>query len=156
MKNKTPINIKLLILLFMTCLVISGLTVFPLSWEIEILLGYIDYFPVSVQEFILKIDKGLDVINSDYQFFRYGLDWLGFAHIVIAIAFIGPFMDVKRNIWVIWFGLIACFMLIPFAFIFMPLRGIPFIWTLVDCSFGIFGAILLFIILHKSKKLNLN
>lgn len=67
-------------------------------------------------------------------------DWLA-AHLVIAIVFIGPFIDPVRNKWVITFGLIACACVVPLAVIAGPIRGIPFAWRLVDCSFGIFGAL---------------
>jgi len=32
-------------------------------------------------------------------------------------------------------------LVIPFAFVFGGLRGIPFWWRLIDCSFGLFGFI---------------
>jgi hypothetical protein len=75
----------------------------------------------------------------------YGTDWLAFAHIVIAIAFVGPLRDPVRNIWVVEFGLIACALVIPAALIFGPLRGIPFFWQLIDCSFGVGGFIPLWV-----------
>ena len=59
----------------------------------------------------------------------------------IGTAFIGPLRDPVRNIWVIEFGMIACLMVIPLAFICGPIRGIPFIWRIIDCSFGLFGII---------------
>jgi hypothetical protein len=34
---------------------------------------------------------------------------------VIAIAFIGPWRDTVKNIWVIEFGMIACVLVVPFA-----------------------------------------
>jgi hypothetical protein len=71
----------------------------------------------------------------------YGTDWLGFAHITIAISFIGPLRDPVKNIWGVEFGMIACLLLILLALICGPLRGIPFFWTLIDCSFGVFGII---------------
>jgi len=71
----------------------------------------------------------------------YGTDWLAFAHLVIAVAFWGPLKDPVRNIWVIEFGMIACVLVIPLALIAGPIRGIPFFWQLVDCSFGVFGII---------------
>jgi hypothetical protein len=37
--------------------------------------------------------------------------------------------------------LIACVAVIPLAFIAGPLRGIPMFWRLIDCSFGIGGAL---------------
>jgi hypothetical protein len=56
----------------------------------------------------------------------YGTDWLAFAHLVIAIAFLGPLKDPVRNIWVVEFGMIACLLVIPLALICGPIRGIPF------------------------------
>jgi hypothetical protein len=79
--------------------------------------------------------------NAHYPFLAYGTDWLAFAHLVIAVAFIGPYFDPIRNKWVITFGLIACVGVIPLALIAGPIRGIPFGWRLIDCSFGVCGAI---------------
>ena len=39
------------------------------------------------------------------------------------------------------FGMIACLLVIPLALICGPLRGIPFYWQLLDCSFGVIGLI---------------
>lgn len=58
---------------------------------------------------------------------------------MIAIAFIGPIRDPIKNIWVVQFGLIASILVIPFALIFGEVRGIPFAWRLIDCSFGLAG-----------------
>jgi len=71
----------------------------------------------------------------------YGTDWLAFGHLVIATAFIGPLRDPVRNKWIIDWGLIACVGVLPLALICGPLRGIPFYWRLIDCSFGFVGAI---------------
>ena len=38
-------------------------------------------------------------------------------------------------------GMIACMLVVPLALICGPLRGIPFFWRLIDCSFGILGFI---------------
>jgi hypothetical protein len=66
---------------------------------------------------------------------------LAFAHLTIAVAFIGPIRDPVKNVWVIQFGMIACVMVIPLAVICGALRGIPWYWRLIDCSFGVFGLI---------------
>jgi hypothetical protein len=71
----------------------------------------------------------------------YGTDWLAFAHIVIAIAFIGPLRDPVKNVWVVQFGMIACVLVIPTALICGQIRGVPFYWRLIDCSFGVIGII---------------
>jgi len=81
----------------------------------------------------------------------YGTDWLAFAHLVIALLFVGPFRDPVRNVWVIQFGMIACVAVIPLALVCGPLRGIPFYWQLLDCSFGVFGFIPLWFV-HKYTK----
>ena len=64
---------------------------------------------------------------------------MAFGHFVIAIAFIGALRDPVRNRWLFDFGLIACVLVIPFALVFGAMRGIPFWWRLIDCSFGVFG-----------------
>jgi hypothetical protein len=57
-----------------------------------------------------------------------------------------------KNIWVVEFGLIACVSVIPLALICGHIRGIPFPWRLIDCSFGVFG----FIPLAFTRKLILD
>ena len=61
-----------------------------------------------------------------------------------------------RNAWVIDFGLIACVGVIPLALVFGPLRGIPFYWQLIDCSFGVFGFVPLWIVRRYIKELEGN
>jgi hypothetical protein len=87
------------------------------------------------------VHQGLNETSIHYPFIFYGTDWLAFAHIMIAVAFIGPLRDPVKNIWVVEFGMIACVLLIPLALICGPIRSIPFFWTLIDSSFGIFGII---------------
>jgi hypothetical protein len=58
-------------------------------------------------------------------FLAYGTDLLAFAHLVIAVAFIGPHIDPPRNKWAITFGLIACAGVVPMPIIAGPIRGIP-------------------------------
>ena len=93
--------------------------------------------------------KVLADTNKEYPFLAYGYDWLAFAHFVLAILFIGPLKDPVRNKWVIEFGMIACVLIIPFAFIAGHFRGIPIGWRLIDCSFGVIGLIPLSICLGK-------
>ena len=90
--------------------------------------------------------EGLETTGREYPFLAYGTDWLAFAHLVIAVAFWGPLRDPVRNIWVVEFGMIACLLVIPLALICGPIRGIPFCWQLIDCSFGVFGLIPLAIV----------
>jgi len=64
---------------------------------------------------------------------------------VIAIAFIGALRDPIQNRWLFDFGMIACMLVIPYALVFGALRGIPFWWRLIDCSFGVFGILPLWV-----------
>jgi hypothetical protein len=67
------------------------------------------------------------------------------------VAFIGPYIDPVRNKWLIAFGLIACAGVIPMALIAGCVRGIPFGWRVIDCSFGIFGAVPLLVCRHSIR-----
>lgn len=143
--RKILFRIRALIVFFILALWASGITAFPLRWELGILdfwlgnesaIGKI--FP-GLALWIGNVKEGLDYNAAHYPFLAYGTDWLAFAHIVIGIAFFGPLRDPVRNIWVIHFGMIACVLIFPLAFICAPVRGIPFYWTLIDCSFGFFG-----------------
>jgi hypothetical protein len=100
---------------------------------------------IGLGPWIDRVNEGLSATNARYPFLAYGTDWLAFAHLVIAVAFIGPFIDPVRNKWVIRFGLIACAGVAPLALIAGPIRGIPLGWRLIDCSFGVIGSIPLLI-----------
>jgi len=54
---------------------------------------------------------------------------------------------------VLIFGLIACAGVIPLALIAGQIRGIPIYWRLIDCSFGVFGAIPLLLCLRWVRQL---
>lgn len=64
---------------------------------------------------------------------------------MIALAMVGAYRDPVRNQWLFTFGKLACVLVIPWAIVFGQLRGIPFAWRLIDCSFGMLGLIPLFI-----------
>jgi len=53
--------------------------------------------------------------------------------------------DPVKNIWVIQFGTISCVIVFPLTLIGWPIRGIPFYWQLIDCSFSVFGFFLLYL-----------
>jgi hypothetical protein len=42
---------------------------------------------------------------------------------------------------------------IPLAFICGPIRGIPFWWRVIDCSFGVFGALPLLYCLRLVRRM---
>jgi hypothetical protein len=129
-------KIKGWIILFIVLLVLSGITAFPIESELSFLLKHSSSFSVSLQQWLSKIYLEVKKTNTDFPHLSYGTDWLAFAHIVIATAFIGPLIDPVKNIWVIQFGMIACIMVFPLALIAGPMRQIPFFWQLIDCSFG--------------------
>jgi len=141
------LRIRVLIVFFIAALGISGLTAFPLVWEVTVLhrwLGpgtWLEQVWPALAAWMDTVYAGLTSTDAAYPFLFYGTDWLAFAHIVIAIAFIGPLRDPVRNIWVIEFGMIACVLVLPLALIFGPLRGIPMFWRILDCAFGVAGII---------------
>ena len=49
--------------------------------------------------------------------------------------------------------MIACGLVVPLALICGPLRGIPFFWRLIDCSFGILGIIPLWIARNDIRRI---
>ena len=139
-------RIRLLIAVVIAGLIVSGATAIPLEAELTWLTsllhsGAFAWVPAGFVGWIERVRDGLVATNSEYPFMAYGTDWLAFGHFAIAIAFIGPWRDPVRNIWVIEFGMIACLLVIPYAFVMGEVRGVPWFWRLIDCSFGIFGII---------------
>jgi hypothetical protein len=148
-------RVRALLIFFIVALLLSGITAFPLEWELSLLNRLVNDarspLPVmwpGLAGWIAFVHTGLQDTYRRYPFMAYGTDWLAFAHIVIAIAFWGPLKDPLRNIWVIEFGMIACILIVPLALIFGPIRGIPFFWQLIDCSFGLLGIIPLWFCYH--------
>ena len=145
-------RIKLLTWFFIVGLVISGATAIPLVTELDLLTRWFGLegqtsanATSELGRWLLMAHEALQDTAAKYPMLFYGTDWLAFGHFVIAVVFIGALRDPVRNRWLFDFGLIACVMVIPFALIFGALRGIPFWWRLIDCSFGVFGAIPLWI-----------
>jgi hypothetical protein len=160
----TPSNhvrrIRFWLAIFTVGLFLNGITAFPLQTELGWFVSLLqaDWLqPVAKSTHLLpwveRVYGGLMTTNANYPFLAYGTDWLAFAHLVIAIAFIGPYIDPVRNKWVISFGLIACAGVIPLALIAGHIRGIPFGWRLIDCSFGVFGSIPLLLCRRLINKL---
>jgi hypothetical protein len=50
-------------------------------------------------------------------------------------------------------GILACVLVIPLALFCGAVRQIPTGWRLIDCSFGVFGAIPLFYALRLTRAL---
>jgi hypothetical protein len=141
-------RIRFWLAIFIIGLILSGVTAFPLKTELGLLdsLVHANWLrPIAESSGLLswieRVKEGVDATDAHYPFLAYGTDWLAFAHLVIAVAFFGPYIDPVRNKWVITFGLIACAGVIPLALIGGHVRGIPFGWRLVDCSFGVVGCV---------------
>ena len=136
---------------FIFALVASGITTFPLRWELTTLDGSL---PISgFSHWIEFVHSGIDDIHARFPFFFYATDWLGFGHFVIAAFFILPFFDPPKYRAVLKVGLAACIGVIIVAFVCGAIRGIPLGWRLIDCSFGVIGAIPLLYCLRLTSQL---
>jgi hypothetical protein len=151
-QNKTIRLIRQLLLAFIVMLFLSGLTAIPIEAELTFLLKIFSS-PTQLHNWLERVLSAYKNVNNDTPFLLYGYDWLAFAHFILAILFIGPYRDPVKNIWVIEFGLIACLLIFPLAFIAGSFRGIPIGWRLIDCSFGLFGFLPLWICYSRTKQL---
>ncbi len=117
-------KIRIWLGVFMVGLVLRGVTAFPLRSETALLNRIFHVAPVApgsgepaLHTWLRRVHTAIEATDEQYPFMAYGTDWLAFAHIVIAIAFIGPWVDPVRNKWVLVFGMIACVGVIPLALI---------------------------------------
>lgn len=150
-------RIRLLVSFFIAGLVLAGITAFPLVHELNLLASWLGADLAaeegSLRWWIARVHEGLVVTDRAYPFLAYGTDWLAFGHLVIALFFIGAWRDPVRNVWIFHAGLIACAGVIPLAMIAGAVRGIPIYWRLIDCSFGVFGALPLWLALRWTREL---
>ena len=150
--NKEKHIIRNWLKIFILSLFISGLTAIPVEQELTYIVNHFP-FDGSIKGWLNEVLLGIQNTSKNYPFLFYGYDWLGFAHFVLAILFIGPLKDPVKNKWVIEFGIIACILIIPFALIAGHFRDMPFWWRLIDCSFGVIGLVPLMICLKNIKRL---
>ncbi len=111
----------------MVGLVVAGVTAFPLTHEVRWLSSVLNNphtpFVAHMPWLTSWIATGHDrhqITSAKYPFIAYGTDWLAYAHLMIALAFIGPFRDPVRNVWVVQWAMIACLSIIPLALIAGP------------------------------------
>lgn len=160
-KRSEPLQqIRWLLGIFIVGLAVSGLTAFPLVHELDLLASLLGVGQATSAEghaglvgWVLRVREGLHATSAAYPFLAYGTDWLAFGHLVIALFFIGPWLDPVRNRWCLQAGLIACAGVLPLALICGPIRHIPFYWRLIDCSFGLFGCVPLWLALRLTDAL---
>ena len=146
---------------FILGLIVSGLTTFPLQWEISVLTRFLgpasivdDGWADALRHWLAFVESGIRENHARFPFFFYATDWLGFAHLVIAAFFVLPFLDPVKYKAVLYIGLAACAGVLVVAFVCGPIRDIPLGWRLIDSSFGIVGAVPLWYCLHLTKKLD--
>ncbi len=144
--------------LFLVGLVLAGVTAFPLLHELRLMcrvLGIDD--PASFAEtdglrgWVARVAVGLEETHARHPFIAYGTDWLAFGHLSVAVFFVRPLWRPLESDWVLRCGLVCCAAIIPVAFIAGHFRGIPVAWRLIDCSFGVFGALPLLYCLKMTR-----
>lgn len=146
--------------LFIAGLILSGVTAFPLAAETDLLASLVSpggafhaVSPAGLQAWIVRVRDGLADTYTKYPWVGYGTDWLAFGHIVIALFFIPAWRNPAAHAATLRIGVVACALVIPLALIAGPVRGIPFYWRLIDCSFGIFGVLPLMYALRCVKRM---
>lgn len=143
-KDREAFRVRFWLLLFVAGLSVSGATAIPLLPELSVIYRALHYFNIShgtFHDWIQEVFSALLHAKSHYPFLFYGTDWLAFGHFVVAVAFLGPLREPVKNRWVVDFGIISCALILPYALIFGALRGIPWWWRVIDCSFGVFGSV---------------
>ena len=161
MTRKTLLErrIRLLTGCFLAGLVVSGLSAIPLETEVDWLAKITNALTGTAggttawSVWLAKVQSALRHTGTQSPFLFYGTDWLAFGHFVIALAFIGALRDPLRNAWLFTFGMLACLLVIPYALLFGAARGIPIWWRLIDCSFGIFGLLPLWLCKRWTREL---
>jgi hypothetical protein len=135
-------------LFFMAGLFVSGITAIPLKPELDLLVQNFAQGnpPTALGAWLLAVQSAIHEVSTRWPFLALGTDWLAFGHIVIGLGFIGLLRDPVRNEWLITWGMIACALVIPWAWCFGWARGIPWGWRLIDCSFGVGGMVPLLLI----------
>jgi len=135
-------------LFLITALFLSGITAIPIRPEMNFLVQTFgqDDPPTTVDSWLLRVEAGVNDVATRWPFLALGTDWLAFGHIVIGLGFIGLLRDPVRNEWLVTWGLLACLLVLPWAWCFGAARGIPWGWRLVDCSFGVGGMVPLLVI----------
>ena len=127
--------------LFIVGLVLSGLTAMPVLTQLHAVTHFVHRDSGALGEWLWRVQDAAEVMSRDMPFMFYGYDWLAFGHIGIALAFVPAWRDPAKHAWLFNYGLTLCGLVIVWAICVGPFRGIPFGWTLVDCSFGVLGAV---------------
>ena len=139
---------RLAMVIFVFGLLASGITAFPLLNEMRLFADWLGLGAATSPDghsglafWILTVRFGLEDVYARYPWVAYGIDWLAFGHIAIALFFVGPLFRPAGSQSVILAGIAACILVLPVALICGAIRGIPLYWRLIDCSFGVFGVV---------------
>lgn len=138
-------RIRIVLWITILGLIFSGLSAFPLLWELDFVLQFRSQLPGFFVDWFEKVKIAISETSDKYPLVLYGYDWLGFAHLLIAMAFIGPLIDPVKNQWVVIWGMIASALTILMALFAEPFRDIPFFWSLIDAAIGGAAFALLFL-----------
>ena len=143
-------KIRLLLVVFMTLLILSGITAFPLRTEMDFLMLHKNSFPEKLGGWIETI---YNAVKQTPDVVLYGTDWLAFAHIIIALFFIPVYINPIRYKANLIVAMAACGAVFILAFVCGPIRGIPFFHQLIDCSFGFIGFFPLWFVYKKVNQI---
>jgi hypothetical protein len=138
------------VIFFMIALIVSGITAFPVYTELKWIINtnMFSNHPL-LSAWLNKVWTGVKTTQENFPFLFYGFDWLAFAHLAIALLFIGVYKNPVKNKWIVYWAMIICIGIFFLAFIAGSIRGIPLFHILIDCSFGVVGFIPLLIVRRK-------
>ncbi len=146
---------RLMLTIVSVGLLVSGVTIWPATWELETLVDVV-WGPGEstgvMHGFVLRAIEAIEYVGAEYPFLLYTGDWLAFAMIVLAILFYGARRDPVRNVWIVQCGLIMCALVPVLAAVCVPLRGLPLRWFWVDTAFAPAAALPLWIALLDIRR----
>jgi hypothetical protein len=141
---------RMVMALFIAGLVLSGVTAFPLLWEVKLLTRLVGLGGATspagyegLAHWLLTVRFGLEEMYAAHPWIAYGTDWLAFAHLVVALFFIHPLIDPSASRPTLLAGIAASVGVIPLALIAGAVRGVPLASRLIDCCFGLAALALL-------------
>ncbi len=158
-KNRSDVfllrRIRCWTVFFIAALFISGLTAVPLRPELHFLVQLFadGKTPTALGNWLFQVQGAVDEVEQRWPFLALGTDWLAFGHIVIGLGFIGLLRDPVRNEWLVTWGILACLLVIPWAWGFGAARHIPWGWRVVDSSFGLGGLVPMLLIYRDVAEL---
>jgi H+/Cl- antiporter ClcA len=77
-------RIRILLGGFIFGVVVSGVTAFPLTWEVNLLVKWFGQGEGGLATWLRTVQAGLQNNDQNYPFIAYGTDWLAFGHLAIA------------------------------------------------------------------------